>query len=87
MLWRNPSEVTIPIENGVDFIMCKFREDLPDMREKVKEYLLELDDEITRCVSLGESMSNVLEFEKIKVRVQVLNEVRNDLLGRLDELV
>ena len=46
-------------------------ENQPDMREKVREYIGELD----------------IVYENIKSRVQTLMEVKNDLESRLEELV
>ena len=65
-------------------------ENQPDMREKVKEYISELDKEIERCHHLAERNMNdeaTTVAEMMLVRVQTLNEVKNDLQGRLEELV
>lgn len=62
----------------------------PDMREKVKEYISELDAEIDRCHKLAEQNMDdeaTTVAEMMVVRVQVLTEVKNDLEGRLEELV
>ena len=62
----------------------------PDMREKVKEYIAELDAEIDRSHKLAEQNMNdetTTVAEMMVVRVQVLTEVKNDLQGRLEELV
>lgn len=64
-------------------------ENQPDMREKVKEYISELNAEIDRCTKLIENKINEwneYEFIKMKLRVQILMEVKNDLQGRLEEL-
>lgn len=62
----------------------------PDMREKVEEYIKELDLEIARCCKLAEQNmqheSSVLT-EIMVARAQVLGEVKNDLQSRLEELV
>lgn len=60
------------------------------MRDKVKEYISELDTEIDRCHKLAEQnmqdeSTNLAEM--MLVRVQTLTEVKNDLQGRLEELV
>ena len=65
-------------------------ENQPDMREKVKEYISELDVEIDRCHKLAEqNMENDSTnlAEMMLVRVQTITEVKNDLRGRLDELI
>ena len=62
----------------------------PDMREKVMEYIDELDKEIERCHHLAEQNMNdeaTTVAEMMVVRVQTLNEVKNDLQGRLEELI
>lgn len=65
-------------------------ENQPDMREKVKEYIAELDEEIKRCHNLAEQNMDdeaTTIAEMMVVRVQVLTEVKNDLENRLEELV
>ena len=72
-------------------------ENQPDMREKVKEYIGELDVEYDKCISQAESiLASIGDYDKkpmslnyIKLveRAEVLNEVKNDLQGRLDELI
>lgn len=65
-------------------------ENQPDMREKVMEYISELDVEIDRCHKLAEQNMDdeaTTVAEMMVVRVQVLTEVKNDLQGRLEELV
>ena len=65
-------------------------ENRPDMREKVIEYIDELDKEIERCHHLAEQNMNdeaTTVTEMMVVRVQTLMEVKNDLQGRLEELV
>ena len=70
---------------------------LPDMREKVKEYISELDVEIERCVDEAESILAAIgdydenpmptNYIRLEERTKVLGEVKNDLQGRLEELV
>ena len=70
---------------------------LPDMREKVKEYISELDVEIERCVDEAESILVAIgdydenpmptNYIRLEERTKVLGEVKNDLQGRLDELI
>lgn len=72
-------------------------ENQPDMREKVKEYMSELDTEIDRCVDEAESILAAIgdydekpmptNYTKLEERLKVLGEVKNDLQGRLEELV
>ena len=65
-------------------------ENQPDMREKIKEYISELDTEIERCHNLAEQNikdDSATISEMMMVRVQILMEVKNDLESRLEELV
>ena len=72
-------------------------ENQPDMREKVKKYIDELDSEYDRCIDQAESILAAigdydekpmpLNYIKLVERAEVLNEVKNDLQGRLDELI
>ena len=72
-------------------------ENQPDMREKVKEYISELDVEIERCVDEAESILAAIRdydekpmptnYIRLEERTKVLGEVKNDLQGRLDELI
>ena len=72
-------------------------ENQPDMREKVREYISELDVEIDRCVDEAESIlaaigdydekSMPTNYIRLEERAKVLGEVKNDLEGRLEELV
>ena len=75
----------------------RYYEELPDMREKVKEYISELDAEIDRCTDEAESiLAAIGDYEekpmptnyiRLEERLKVLAEVKNDLQGRLDELI
>ena len=72
-------------------------ENQPDMREKIKEYIDELDAGYDRCVDEVESiLAAIGDYDKkpmpsnyirLVERAEVLNEVKNDLQSRLDELV
>ena len=72
-------------------------ENQPDMREKVREYIDELDAEYDRCMDQAESILAAigdydekpmpLNYIKLVERAEVLNEVKNDLESRLDELI
>ena len=60
----------------------------PDMREKVKEYISELDMEINRCEqeTVNHSDSKI-DYMKYMVRLETLVQVKSDLQSRLEELV
>ena len=61
-------------------------ENQPDMREKIKEYIGELGMEIDRLEnSLKITYSEMCTVAAIKSRLQTIIEVKNDLLGRLEE--
>lgn len=62
-------------------------ENQPDMREKVKEYVDELDMEIERLEDELEKFmhSDACTVSTIESRLQTIIEVKNDLLGRLEE--
>lgn len=82
-------------------------ENQPDMREKIKEYIDELDTEIKRCESelilINSSYTQSCEPKNPQVgevwighsdnkyelqsRINALIEVKNDLLGRLEEVI
>lgn len=64
-------------------------ENQPDMREKVKEYIGELDAEIDRCMEwIEEHMDGeACQVSAMEMRVKTLMEVKNDLQGRLEELI
>lgn len=56
---------------------------MPDMREKVKEVISDIDEEIKRLISIP-----VEEFtDVIEMRVATLNEVRCTLENRLEEVI
>lgn len=61
----------------------------PDMREKVKEYILELDAEYDRCKDwIEEHMDGeACQVSAMEMRAKTLMEVKNDLESRLEELV
>lgn len=75
-------------------------ENQPNMREKVMEYIGELDKEIDRLDKILEDMvteheketveqryKDKIVYENIKSRVQTLIEVKNDLQSRLEEFI
>lgn len=64
-------------------------ENQPDMREKLKEYTSELDAEYDRCIDwIEEHMSGeACQVTAMEMRAKTLMEVKNDLQGRLDELI
>ena len=61
----------------------------PDMREKVKEYISELDAEYDRCMDWIEEHidDGACQVSTMEMRVKTLMEVKNDLQGRLEELI
>ena len=78
-------ELTKEDFGGVDF------DDKPDTREKIKEYISELDTEIDRLESdLEKQITYNAEACKVSAtesRLNAIIEVKNDLLGRLEEVV
>lgn len=78
-------ELTKEDFGGVDF------GDKLDMREKVREYISELDTEIDRLESdLEKQMTYNTEACKVtetESRLNAIIEVKNDLLGRLEEVI
>ena len=72
-------------------------ENQPDLREKVKEYIFDLDVEIERCVDEAESILAAIgdydekpmptNYIRLEERAKVLGEVKNDLQSRLEELI
>lgn len=78
-------ELTKEDFGGVDF------GDKPDMREKIKEYISELNMEIDRLESeLEKQITYSVEACKVTAtesRLNALIEVKNDLLGRLEEVI
>lgn len=66
-------------------------ENQPDMREKIKEYIGELDAEIAMLESnLEKQMTYNVEACKVTAtesRLNAIIEVKNDLLGRLEEVI
>ena len=78
-------ELTKEDFGGVDFV------NELDMREKIKEYIGELDTEIDRLESdLEKQITYSGEACKVTAtesRLNAIIEVKNDLLGRLEEVV
>ena len=65
-------------------------ENQPDMREKIREYINELDTEINRCENELQKYyksNGDIGVISMQNRIQVLIEVKNDLLGRLKEVI
>ena len=60
-----------------------------DMREKVREYISELDAEYDRCLTWIEEHMNgeACQVTAMEMRAKTLTEVKNDLESRLEELV
>ena len=64
-------------------------ENQPDMREKIKEYISELDLEYDRCMEWVEGHMNgdACQVAAMEMRAKTLNEIKNDLESRLEELI
>ena len=64
-------------------------ENQPDMRGKVKEYIGELDTEYDRCMEWveGNMDGEACQVSAMEMRAKTLNEVKNDLESRLEEMV
>ena len=66
-------------------------ENQPNMREKVKEYIDELDEEISRCEKIHEEVSvdysDPTRSLAIQCRIETLSQVKGDLQSRLEELL
>ena len=64
-------------------------ENQPDMREKIGEYIAELDTEIKKCKEERNEYSrlNSRMVDAMTIKMQTLMEGRYDLQGILDELV
>lgn len=64
-------------------------ENQPDMREKIREYISELDAEYDRCMTwIEEHMDGeACQVSAMEMRVKTLMEIKNDLQGRLEELI
>ena len=64
-------------------------ENQPNMREKVREYISELDVEYDGCMTwIEEHMAGeACQVSAMEMRAKTLMEVKNDLQGRLEELV
>ena len=58
----------------------------PDMREKIKEYIGELDTEIDRLEDLLKNTDSPYDLQ-IKGRLNAIIEIKNDLLGRVNEVI
>ena len=74
-----------PLENLYNY------ENQPDIREKIREYISELNKEIERCEKLYEEMSvgysDPTRSLTIQCRIETLLQVKDDLKSRLEELV
>ena len=58
----------------------------PDMRKKIKEYIGELNTEIDKLEDLLKNTDSPYDLQ-IKGRLNAIIEVKNDLLGRLEEVI
>ena len=64
-------------------------ENQPDMREKIREYISELDVEYDRCMTwVEEHMDGEgCQVSAMEMRAKTLMEVKNNLESRLEELL
>ena len=68
--------------------MISTTQNLPDMRQKVKEYINDLLAEIGRCEERMGMEDIDTDFVRCGIiRVETLNEVINDLQERLSEVI
>ena len=79
-------------ELGIDIKEWKTKKiynKIPDMREKIKDYISELDAEYDRCMTwIEEHMDGeACQVSAMEMRAKTLMEVKNDLEGRLEELI
>lgn len=71
--------------------MFDFEEQFPDMRDKIKEYINELESEIRRLEERYEDVSinfsNPYPSLSLQIKIDTLNDVVNDLNSRLQEVI
>ena len=60
-------------------------ENKPDMREKIREYVGELNYEIKGCEDMIKS--SLVNESQLYARLDAFVEIRNDLQSRLDEVI
>lgn len=82
-----PFSVNAALDYGDKVIYGNGKITIPDMKEKVKEYVSELDIEIKRVE--GEIVNTDDKYYETRMmsRIDALTEVRNNLLGRLEEMI
>lgn len=63
--------------------------EIPDVKNKIQEYICELDQEIEKCDSwIGENMnSEACSVTAMESRLKTLTEVKNDLQSRLEGMI
>lgn len=62
-------------------------ENQPNMRENIREYINQLDKEIKRAESETVNTDDKDYEARMMSRLNTLTEVRNDLIGRLEEVI
>lgn len=86
-----PFSTNVTLDYGDKVIYGNGKITIPDMREKIKEYINELDTEIGRLESdLEKQMTynvEACEVSATESRLNAIIEVKNDLLGRLEEVI
>lgn len=82
-----PFSTEITLDYGDKVIYSNGKITIPDMREKVKEYVNELDIEIKRVE--GEIVNTDDKYYEARMmsRIDALTEVKNDIFGRLKEVI
>ena len=83
LLKKSGEDITCTVQEKCKEENCPWYKELPDMRMKIKEYISELDAEIERCELILRNTNDLIA----ESRLETLIEVKNDLQGRLNELV
>lgn len=88
---NHPFSTNVTLDYGDKVIYGNGKITIPDMREKIKEYIGELDTEIDRLESdLEKQMTynvEACEVTATESRLNTIIEVKNDLLGRIEEVI
>lgn len=86
-----PFSTHVTLDYGDKVIYGDGKITIPNMREKIREYINELDTEIDRLESdLEKQTTYNVEACKVSAtesRLNAITEVKNDLLGRLEEVM
>lgn len=60
---------------------------LPDMRNKIEKYVIELDQAIDQCYDDIKSTSDLWEQSKLEAKMNTLMQVKYELHGLLEETI